>query len=190
MSLELKQSPYSSKSRPFVVDIDLKTIRELLSVVGTTDITELTIESGDQRITVKKAPTGTAFIQQGGEAQPAALVAVARPASTMSFEPKLPAAESAPPAPAPAVDNGSSNGHVQITSPMVGTFYRAASPTAKPFVNIGDRITVGQTVCIIEAMKLMNDMPSEVAGKIVKVLVENGTTVEYGQALFLVDPKG
>jgi acetyl-CoA carboxylase biotin carboxyl carrier protein len=73
---------------------------------------------------------------------------------------------------------------------MVGTFYRAASPTAAAFVNVGDRVNVGQTVCIIEAMKLMNDMPSEVAGKIVKILVENGTTVEYGQALFMVDPKG
>jgi acetyl-CoA carboxylase biotin carboxyl carrier protein len=73
---------------------------------------------------------------------------------------------------------------------MVGTFYRAASPTAAPYVDIGDRITVGQTVCIIEAMKLMNDMPAEVAGRIVKVCVDNGSTVEYGQPLFLVDPKG
>lgn len=73
---------------------------------------------------------------------------------------------------------------------MVGTFYRAGSPTSNPFVNVGDHISVGQTVCIIEAMKLMNDMPSEVSGKIVKVCVDNGTTVEYGQQLFLVDPKG
>jgi acetyl-CoA carboxylase biotin carboxyl carrier protein len=73
---------------------------------------------------------------------------------------------------------------------MVGTFYGSPSPTAPAFVKPGDRVTVGQTVCIIEAMKLMNDLPSEVAGKIVKICVDNGTTVEYGQTLFLVDPKG
>jgi len=73
---------------------------------------------------------------------------------------------------------------------MVGTFYRAPSPGAANYVEIGDRVSVGQTVCIIEAMKLMNDMPTEVAGRVVKILVENGTTVEYGQPLFLVDPRG
>lgn len=73
---------------------------------------------------------------------------------------------------------------------MVGTFYRAPSPDSPPYINIGDHVREGQTVCIIEAMKLMNDMPSEVSGKVVKILVDNGTTVEYGQALFLVDPKG
>jgi acetyl-CoA carboxylase biotin carboxyl carrier protein len=105
----------------------------------------------------------------------------------MSFEPKLHEEANTPTSTeAPA----STNGLVPVTSPMVGTFYRAASPTATPFVNVGDHINVGQTVCIIEAMKLMNDMPSEVSGKIVKVCVDNGTTVEYGQQLFLVDPKG
>lgn len=174
-----------------MVDIDLKTIRELLAVVGNTDITELTIESGDQRITVKKSSAGTAASQQlVADASPSAVQMVAKPTAQqqMSFEPKTPEPVKEALAP-PAADNGSS-GHVPITSPMVGTFYRAASPTAQPFVNIGDRVNVGQTVCIIEAMKLMNDMPTEVSGKIVKVLAENGTTVEYGQPLFLVDPKG
>lgn len=170
------------------MDIDLKTIRELLAVVSNTDITELTIESGDQRITVKKSSAA------GGASQPSVIealvpAAAAHRATATAAAPEVkaePAKESAP----PAGDNGASNGYVPITSPMVGTFYRAASPTAAPFVNIGDRVNVGQTVCIIEAMKLMNDMPSEVAGKIVKVLVDNGTTVEYGQSLFIVDPKG
>jgi acetyl-CoA carboxylase biotin carboxyl carrier protein len=107
---------------------------------------------------------------------------------SISFEPQESAPEPIkPPAEEPA---SASNGYVAVTSPMVGTFYRAASPTARPFVDIGDRIAVGQTVCIIEAMKLMNDMPAEVSGKIVKVCADNGTTVEYGQTLFLVDPKG
>jgi acetyl-CoA carboxylase biotin carboxyl carrier protein len=78
---------------------------------------------------------------------------------------------------------------VAITAPMVGTFYRASSPTTPPYVEVGDQISVGQTVCIIEAMKLMNDLPSEVAGKVVKLCAENGSTVEFGQQLFLVDPR-
>ena len=73
---------------------------------------------------------------------------------------------------------------------MVGTFYRAPSPEAPPYVEVNQPLEVGQVICIIEAMKLMNDLPSEVSGKIVKVCAENGTTVEYGQTLFLVDPRG
>lgn len=165
--------------------IDLEQIRSLLSVVGQTDITELTIESGDEKITVKKS--GQVFVQS---APTAPRVEMAVPVA---------AVQTAAPAPSvaqPKEDNNhassaaESNGLLPITSPMVGTFYRAPGPTASPFVNVGDRVNVGQTVCIIEAMKLMNDLPSEVAGKVVKVLVENGTTVEFGQTLFLVDPKG
>ena len=175
------------------MEIDLKQISELIAVVTDTDITELTIEHGDQKITLKK----------GGNVQPAAQMIFAEPPAVpghavapknnvMSFEPKSePRAEerAAEPAPAPAAANNSQD-LISVTSPMVGTFYRAGSPTAKPFVDIGDRISIGQTVCIIEAMKLMNDMPSEVAGRIVKVCVDNGSTVEYGQQLFLIDPKG
>ncbi len=176
------------------MEIDLKQISELIAVVTDTDITELTIEHGDQKITLKK----------GGNVQPATQMIYAEApamvghapapknnASVMSFEPKSePRAEvrAAEPTPAPAAVNNADL--LSVTSPMVGTFYRAGSPTAKPFVDIGDRISVGQTVCIIEAMKLMNDMPSEVAGRIVKVCVDNGSTVEYGQQLFLIDPKG
>ncbi len=166
------------------MDIDLKQISELLAVVGDNDITELTIESGDQKITVKKSGLPASLVMASDAAQS---VTVARPAlpQTMSFEPKNEAkAEQKLEAAAPSPD------FVPVTSPMVGTFYRSSSPTAKPFVDIGDKVTVGQTVCIIEAMKLMNDMPSEVAGKIVKICVDNGSTVEYGQPLFLVDPKG
>jgi acetyl-CoA carboxylase biotin carboxyl carrier protein len=177
------------------VDIDLKQISDLLSVVSGTDITELTIESGDQKITVRKggtivhhAPPPLMMVSD-----PAATALPARAVTmppTMSFEPRPeakaeksePAAAAAPPPPPADL--------VSVTSPMVGTFYRSSSPSAKPFVDVGDKISVGQTVCIIEAMKLMNDMPSEVAGKIVKICVDNGSTVEYGQPLFLVDPKG
>jgi acetyl-CoA carboxylase biotin carboxyl carrier protein len=167
------------------VKIDLEQIRELLTVVSATDVTELTIEFGDQKITVKKSP-------------PAIAVAEAKPivVKTEHLAPAPPLPKLSQPAPetkdetaAPEAHEGT-NGFVEITSPMVGTFYRSPSPDAAPFVQIGDRVAVGQTVCIIEAMKLMNDMPAEVGGKVVKILVDNGTTVEYGQPLFLVDPKG
>ncbi|MBA3857877.1 MAG: acetyl-CoA carboxylase biotin carboxyl carrier protein [Cyanobacteria bacterium PR.3.49] len=168
--------------------IDLNQIRELLSVVSQTDITELTLEFGDQKITIKKNAVQVAQTSIIAETPLSQTVAHQAPVKPMSFEP----APAAAPAQAPKAEEAvsSNNGFVAVTSPMVGTFYRAASPTAAPFVDIGDRIAIGQTVCIIEAMKLMNDMPAEVSGKIVKVCVDNGTTVEYGQTLFLVDPKG
>lgn len=183
--------------------IDLDQIRDLLSVVSSTDVTELTIEFGDQRITVKKAAAKTEVIQT---VSPKPIVVKSEDSSagiTHSQEINV-APPQAAPAPAPAAaptpqaatasasepETSSGNGFIEITSPMVGTFYRAPSPEAPPFVAVGDHINEGQTVCIIEAMKLMNDMPSEVSGKIVKIIAENGSTVEYGQALFLVDPKG
>ncbi len=168
--------------------IDLNQIRELLSVVSQTDITELTLEFGDQKITIKKTAvqiSSTSIIAESPAVLPAVHQAATKP---ISFDP-APAVTQVP-TPKAEEPVSANNGYVAVTSPMVGTFYRATSPTAAPFVDVGDRISIGQTVCIIEAMKLMNDMPAEVAGKIVKVCVDNGTTVEYGQTLFLVDPKG
>lgn len=167
------------------MNIDLEQIRALLEVVSQTDVIELTIESGEEKVTIKKSPAPaandiTVSLPVTSQAVPAP---AARPAGEISFEPK--------PEPVPA-NSQASNGAdlLSVTSPMVGTFYRSSSPSTQPFVQIGDRIAVGQTVCIIEAMKLMNDMPSEVSGRIVKICVDNGSTVEYGQQLFLVDPKG
>ncbi|MCW5822844.1 MAG: acetyl-CoA carboxylase biotin carboxyl carrier protein [Cyanobacteria bacterium TGS_CYA1] len=116
--------------------------------------------------------------------------AKAAPAQAQAPAPAAAPVPAPAPAPAPAKVEEAAANYLQITSPMVGTFYRAPSPGAANYVEIGDRVSVGQTVCIIEAMKLMNDMPTEVAGRVVKILVENGTTVEYGQPLFLVDPRG
>ncbi len=178
--------------------IDLDQIRDLLNVVSSTDVSELTIEFGDQRITVKKdlgsknvsvnANSGhnSAASNSGGEQNNSSSTKQSQSsASTAAVATPAPA-----PAPAPAKVEEPVTNYLQITSPMVGTFYRAPSPGSANYVEIGDRVSVGQTVCIIEAMKLMNDMPTEVAGRIVKILVENGTTVEYGQPLFLVDPRG
>ncbi len=161
--------------------IDFDQIRELLAVVGQTDITELTIESGDEKVTVKKsltvAPSSTTF-----EFPSASMAPAASKQAPMAAVPTQAKAASTEPA--------DSSNLVPITSPMVGTYYRSPSPSAPSFVNVGDRITVGQTICIIEAMKLMNDLPAEISGRITKVCVENGTTVEFGQTLYLVDPKG
>lgn len=171
--------------------IDFDVIRELLAVVSQTDITELTIESGEEKITVKKSPPVVA------PASTTTLVEMPVAASHHSQTPAPPQTQAQPLLKQVQLELGldesepsSTNGLVPIASPMVGTFYRSPSPSAPPFVDVGDRITVGQTICIIEAMKLMNDLPAEVAGRIVKVCAENGTTVEYGQALFMIDPNG
>ncbi|MBC7996503.1 MAG: acetyl-CoA carboxylase biotin carboxyl carrier protein [Leptolyngbya sp.] len=168
--------------------IDLNQIRELLSVVCQTEVTELTLEFGDQKITIKKNNEPIQPQSIMGHTASHSVVTPQAITKAISFEPQEEAPE---PAKVKAEEPiSASNSYVAVTSPMVGTFYRAGSPTARPYVDVGDRIAVGQTVCIIEAMKLMNDMPAEVSGKIVKVCVDNGTTVEYGQTLFLVDPKG
>lgn len=163
------------------MEVDLKQIRELLAVVSGTDITELTVEVGNERITIKKA----AVVKQIIDADTSLQSLVSPQSQQLSPEPS----SQAPEAEEKAQPN-TNNGLIPVTSPMVGTFYRSPSPNAPPFVDVGDYITAGQTVCIIEAMKLMNDMPSEVTGKLVTVCAENGTTVEYGQPLFMVDPKG
>lgn len=176
--------------------IDLQQIKELLGIVSSTDVTEFTIEFGDQRITVKKdRPVLSQTIEipaqqrQVAHSVAGSATAVAEP-NRIVAAPQVAEAAPKPDTVVSAEENGAPANTVAITSPMVGTFYGQPSPTAASFVKLGDRITVGQTVCIIEAMKLMNDLPSEVSGKIVKICVESGTTVEYGQTLYLVDPKG
>ncbi|MBY0357697.1 MAG: acetyl-CoA carboxylase biotin carboxyl carrier protein [Candidatus Obscuribacterales bacterium] len=158
---------------------DLEQIRSLIDVVGETNVTELTIESGEEKITIKKAPPSLSTTVELPHYQVAAPAPAARVIDMTPEAGKKAGEESS---------NGN-NGWLAINSPMVGTFYRASSPTAKPFVDVGDVIASGQTVCIIEAMKLMNDLPAEISGRVVKVCVDNGSTVEYGQPLFMVDPR-
>lgn len=145
-------------------------IRELVRIVSEADITELEVETGHLRVAIRK---GTA---------------AAPPASA------LPAAVTVDnPAPAPVASSlpDTIPAHwVPVIAPMVGMLYRAPAPDAPPFVNEGDWVEEGRTVCIIEAMKMFNEIPAEVSGRLVRVLVENGTPVEYGQPLFLIDPRG
>ena len=148
--------------------IGVAEIRRLIRLVQRTGIGELEISSSGRTVRISAVP--------GATSAPAAA-----PSGALSAPA---AATSAPSAPAPAaVDH-----QVAITSPLVGTFYRAPAPDADPYVEVGDLIEVGQTVCIVEAMKLMNEIESEVRGRVVKILVENAQPVEFGQALFQVEP--
>jgi acetyl-CoA carboxylase biotin carboxyl carrier protein len=151
-----------------------KEIRDLIDFIASTGLNEVNIETEELKLSVKRDRKITQVIESPASA-PAAPVAVA-----VTATPAVSEASS-------AVDS-SSTGYLEIKSPMIGTFYRASNPEADQFVNVGDNVGVGQTVCIVEAMKLFNEIESEVSGKIIKVLVDNGTPVEYDQPLFLVDP--
>ena len=148
-------------------------IRQLIRLVQRTGIGELEVNSGDRTVRIAAQP----HLPVNVGFSPA----VAAPAPVAE---KLAAAAAGT---APAAPQGTENLAV-ITSPMVGTFYRAPAPDADPYVEMGDLVEVGQTVCIIEAMKLMNEIESEHRGRVVKILVENAQPVEFGQKLFLIEP--
>jgi len=169
----------------------LTEIQDLIKFVARAGVTEVEIEQKDFKITIKsempkgKGKGADAVVQtiQVPAAIPQPVVAAAPVAAP------APAAPAPAPAPAaaPAAEEQSSN-LVEIKSPMIGTFYRRPSPDKDVFVEVGDQIKAGDTVCVIEAMKLFNEIESEVQGKIVKVLVDDNSPIEYDQPLFLVDP--
>lgn len=157
--------------------MDLKEIQNLIKFVSNSGVAEVKLETGDIKITIKTTVEGNApeitYVQQAPVAQP---VTVAAPAA-----PSTPSAPSAQ----PVEDNSK---YVTIKSPMIGTFYRKPSPDKPVFAEVGSSIQKGDTLCIIEAMKLFNEIESEVSGKIVKILVDDMSPVEFDQPLFLVDP--
>jgi acetyl-CoA carboxylase biotin carboxyl carrier protein len=159
------------------VEFSLEQLRELIKILDQTDISELTLESGDLRLNIRKSDNK---LVQVPPMQLAAAPAIEAPAHI----PATATPTAAPAAPEPEVDKN----WVDITSPMVGTFYRAPAPGEPPFAEIGDPIGKGQTVCIIEAMKLMNEIEAEASGKVMEILVENAQPVEYGQVLMRLDP--
>lgn len=169
--------------------MDFKEIQELIKLVSKSGITEFKYSTGDTKIVIRTTD-GESVVQQ--IVQPASQLIATAPTVLAPAPAAAPAAAPAPPAPAapkaetPASDNEANL--LKITSPIVGTFYRSASPEKPPYIKIGDSVDKGSVVCIIEAMKLFNEIESEVKGKIVKVLVEDATPVEYGQPLFLVEP--
>ncbi|OGB03254.1 MAG: acetyl-CoA carboxylase, biotin carboxyl carrier protein [Burkholderiales bacterium RIFCSPLOWO2_12_FULL_64_99] len=150
--------------------MDLRKLKTLIDLVSESNVSELEITEADGKVRIVKAGAAPVVMMQAApQAAP-----VAAPA---------PAAEAAPAAaPVPAVETG----HI-VTSPMVGTFYRASSPGAKSFAEVGDVVKEGQPVCIIEAMKIMNEIEADKDGTITKILVENGQPVEYGQPLFVIE---
>ena len=160
--------------------MELKQIQELIKAVNKSNLSELTIEDGDFKITIKQLGEGLQIVAPAAPAQ-----MMAAPAPQVAAAP-APVASPAAPAAAPASEEASNL--IEIKSPMIGTFYRNPKPGEPAFVNVGDEISEGKVVCIIEAMKLFNEIESEVSGKIVKVLVDDATPVEYDQPLFLVEP--
>lgn len=158
--------------------MDIKQIQELVKLINKTNIGEITIEEDGVKITVKQKKEPKQHIVASAPAAFAAPTAA----------PVQAAAPAAVPAAAKPTAEPKAENLVTIKSPMIGTFYRQAGPGKPIFAQVGDEVTPGKVVCIIEAMKLFNEIESEVKGKIVKVLVEDASPVEYDQPLFLVDP--
>jgi len=162
--------------------MEYKQIQELIKTINKSSISELSIEDGDFKITIKQE-----FSAGPVQYQPA------MPAMPMMQSIASPAATPAPVAAAsatdkPAAEPANTGNLITVKSPMIGTFYRSQSPDKPVFVNVGDEIKAGQVICIIEAMKLFNEIESEISGKIVKVLVDDSSPVEYDQPLFMVEP--
>ena len=156
--------------------IDLEFLERLIAAIDESSLDSIELERGGTRVRLSKTPDHTVAV--GGApvaAAPAPLPATPAPAA-------VPAPDASGEAPAAA------SNLIDVTSPMVGTFYRAPAPDAPPYVDVGGRVGDGDTLCIIEAMKLMNELEAEVSGTIAEICVENAEPVEYGQVLFRIDP--
>lgn len=161
--------------------MNLNEIQDLIKFVAKSGVTEVEIEQKDFKITIKsesKKSDSPIIVQAAAPVVPQ----IAAPAVAAPAQAAAPVAESAP---AAASDDAK---YITVKSPMIGTFYRSSGPDKEPFVSVGQMVNKGETVCIIEAMKLFNEIEAEFSGKIVKVLVDDATPVEYDQPLFLVDP--
>ena len=172
-----------------------KEITNLIKLVSKSELTEFKMKDGDLEITIR---TDKYVKLKDGGVQPIVQMAPQQMPSPSASAPSTPQASQAPSAPAKAPESSASDdsevesteGLLEIKSPIVGTFYRSSAPDKPPYVKVGDSINTGDVVCIVEAMKLFNEIESEISGKVVKVLVEDASPVEYDQVLFLVDPKG
>jgi acetyl-CoA carboxylase biotin carboxyl carrier protein len=160
--------------------MDIRKIKKLIELLEESGIAEIEIKEGEEAVRISRMPAGEAAAHtlSAPAAPPAVPAALGAPAAGTAAA-TLPAAESAPARPKP-------NEHV-ITAPMVGTFYAAPSPGAKPFVEIGDEIKVGQVLCVIEAMKMMNQIEADRSGRITSIMARNGDPVEFGQPLFVLE---
>jgi acetyl-CoA carboxylase biotin carboxyl carrier protein len=166
--------------------IDIEQIRALADLASEKNLAEITVEDGDQQVTLKTALAFPAPITQGGfMASPASMTAP----STIASDYYIPNdnANKVKDSLTQDTTTATASNLTTVTAPMVGTLYRSPSPESPAFVEVGQVVSVGQTLCIIEAMKLMNELEAEVSGKIVKVLAENGKPVEFGQPLFQIE---
>jgi len=160
----------------------VKDIKELIKLIDEYKLAEFKLEDGDLKLTIrsntyaKDVPTAVQMVN---------------PAAIVQAQPTIVSANATSPAEvAPSSNEISTDNLLEVKSPIVGTFYRASAPDKPPFLKVGDSIATGDVVCVVEAMKLFNEIESEVSGKVVKVLVEDASPVEYDQVLFLVDPNG
>jgi acetyl-CoA carboxylase biotin carboxyl carrier protein len=153
------------------VEFDLNQVRELLAILNQTDVEELCLKSSDFELTIRKGSSSSAVA--------AVPIAAATPIAAAAAQLTNPVLGAATPSVA-------DKNWLEVTSPMVGTFYRASGPEEPPFIEVGDTIRKGQTICIIEAMKLMNELEAEVTGEVMEILVENGKPIEFGQPLMRV----
>lgn len=172
----------STKSESKTNSSDMKTteIRDLIEFISKTGLNEVNVETKELKLHVKREPDQKVFKSVAAPVQSVSAPVHATPLATTTQPAATKASTEAPAA--------SGKKTVEIKSPMIGTFYRTANPESAPFVSVGDKVSKGQTVCIIEAMKLFNEIESEVSGTIVKVMVENSSPVEYDQVLFVVEP--
>jgi acetyl-CoA carboxylase biotin carboxyl carrier protein len=157
---------------------DVRRVRRLVELMQEFDLAEIDLRQAEQRIRLRKDQDP--IVVPGGYAPPAP-PATAHPA---------PPATAPTPAPAPSTHSGEPPGALYVTSPMVGTFYASANPDSPPFVKVGDQVGPETIVCIVEAMKVFNEIPAECSGKVTAVLVDNAAPVEYGQRLFRVEKSG
>ncbi|MEB3213307.1 MAG: acetyl-CoA carboxylase biotin carboxyl carrier protein [Leptolyngbyaceae bacterium] len=166
------------------MELNFNEIQELLTTLGKTDIEELTLKSNDFELTVRKTHAQSSVSLAPTAVMPTDPATLGLPQHSAA----VPSVTSAALPVTGPPSTGADSKLLEITSPMVGTFYRAPAPDEAPFVSVGDRISTGQTVCIIEAMKLMNELEAEFSGEIVEILAENSEPVEFGQVLMRVKP--
>lgn len=175
--------------------MEFKEVQELIKLIGKSNLTEFKMKDGEFELSLRTDK----FVKHTGNNSGANTSVVSVPAASVLQSSAFQTPQAAPAAPAAnpdipkedaTADAPKKENFVEVRSPMVGTFYRSSSPEKGPFVKIGDQVNQGDVVCIIEAMKLFNEIESEVTGRVVKILVEDAQPVEYDQVLFLLDPKG
>ncbi len=177
-------APAPAGREPGATSLDVEALRQIVEMLEASDVTRLVWQKGDERLYIRRghgpAPTIVHAAPVSPSVSPVPAVEYAAPAPARTPAP----APAAAPEPAKPADKP---GHI-ITSPFVGTFYRTPAPDQPPFVEVGTVVKKGQVLCIVEAMKLMNEIEAEVAGRVAEILVENGQPVEFGQALFRIEP--